>query len=438
MLKKKIIILCFVGLILVIGIVSGVRISKYAKEISERPMFYSKEVELGKYKEFSLEDYYITNKLIGENRYYIDDNSDLWGYGYNRYGQLGNGQADDLFTEVPFKIASDVVSVDASCNGYFCIYLTSEGELYGMGSNMLGLLGQEYDKQIHYMVEDYEEVVRPVLLMEDVAYARAGRESITALKTDGSVWWWGEYKSTYATDPSPETDNYWTAEEDDNNPAKMLYNSPHKILDDCIYATTGEWRGAAIDRKGDLYMWGLNLFGECGVAVTGDDYIRSPQKVLEDVHMVWPEKVELNSIRDDLPENPEYRAEYVFNTFVQLKDGTLLAAGRGLGDQVRTIGLTGDISVTTASSYSDTFVPVVLKQYSKGAIKRSLQTLEMGTSKEEVEKFLQRHGISYWDSVEFSVETGEHYVNEHTLSLEDGLYELKFDEQDKLNEVYLQ
>lgn len=280
--------------------------------------------------------------------------------------------------------------------------------------------------------------MRPVLLMEDVAYARAGRESITALKTDGSVWWWGEYKSTYATDPSPETDNYWTAEEDDNNPAKMLYNSPHKILDDCIYATTGEWRGAAIDRKGDLYMWGLNLFGECGVAVTGDDYIRSPQKVLEDVHMVWPEKVELNSIRDDLPENPEYRAEYVFNTFVQLKDGTLLAAGRGLGDQVRTIGLTGDISVTTASSYSDTFVPVVLKQYSKGAIKRSLQTLEMGTSKEEVEKFLQRHGISYWDSVEFSVETGEHYVNEHTLSLEDGLYELKFDEQDKLNEVYLQ
>ena len=82
MLKKKIIILCFVGLILVIGIVSGIRISKYAKEISERPMFYSKEVELGKYKEFSLEDYYITNKLIGEKRYYIDDNSDLWGYGY--------------------------------------------------------------------------------------------------------------------------------------------------------------------------------------------------------------------------------------------------------------------------------------------------------------------------------------------------------------------
>lgn len=94
-----------------------------------------------------------------------DDHSDLWGYGYNRYGQLGNGQADEMFTESPLKIASDVVSVDSSCNGYFCIYLTSEGELYGMGADMLGLLGQDSDKQIHYMAEDSIPVVKPVILL---------------------------------------------------------------------------------------------------------------------------------------------------------------------------------------------------------------------------------------------------------------------------------
>lgn len=59
-------------------------------------------------------------------------------------------------------------------------------------------------------------------------------------------------------------------------------------------------------------------------------------------------------------------------------------------------------------------------------------------SKTDVEKFLQRHGISYWDSVEYPIQNGEPEVNKHVLSLEDGIYELIFDEQYKLTAVYLQ
>ena len=74
------------------------------------------------------------------------------------YGQLGIGTVDslDTFYTEPIRIAENVVSVDASINGYFCIYLMEEGNLYGMGSNMLGLLGQEYDTAAVFSVNEYK------------------------------------------------------------------------------------------------------------------------------------------------------------------------------------------------------------------------------------------------------------------------------------------
>ena len=84
-----------------------------------------------------MEDFHIKNRVSGKNRYYIDENLVLWGYGFNDYGQLGIGTVDslDTFYKEPIRIAENVVSVDASINGYFCIYLTEEGNLYGMASS---------------------------------------------------------------------------------------------------------------------------------------------------------------------------------------------------------------------------------------------------------------------------------------------------------------
>ena len=84
-----------------------------------------------------MEDFHIKNRVSGTNRYYIDENLVLWGYGFNDYGQLGIGTVDslDTFYTEPIRIAENVVSVDASINGYFCIYLTEEGNLYGMASS---------------------------------------------------------------------------------------------------------------------------------------------------------------------------------------------------------------------------------------------------------------------------------------------------------------
>ena len=385
--------------------------------------------------EFDIEDYYIKNKVIVDNRYYIDEDHVLWGYGRNVYGQLGIGKADELgiiYTE-PIKIAENVVSVDCSVNGYFCIYLTADGQLYGIGSNMLGLLGQEYTEA--YTVEEYGKVTTPVLLMENVSYARAGREAIVALDKAGSVWWWGQYRATYSTQNNYDALLlYWQATEDESNPMKMFYIHPTKILEHCIYATTGDWSGAAIGQNGELYTWGLNIFGECGTEVTGDDYLRTPTKVLDHVRMVWPEKISFDSTEDDLLEIGRYDTTYHFNMFVQLQDGTMMAAGANLGDKEKTIAITGDLPEPSTSVYSDTFVPIAVEEFSEVEIRKKLQQLTWGMSMEETEDILTQAMIQYYRYFPSETEDdGNGYI-----VVENSRYSLYFDEDGHLNRILLQ
>ena len=165
-------------------------------EETEEPVFYADTMEeVALTNQFRMENYYITNKITAQTRYYIDQNAVLWAYGYNNYGQLGNGEVKDLdtFYRDPVRISGNAVSVDASVNGYFFIYLTSDGNLYGAGGNIHDILGKgQGDADI--AGESYRAVTSPVLLMENVAYARAGKESIAALRNDGTVWWWADMK----------------------------------------------------------------------------------------------------------------------------------------------------------------------------------------------------------------------------------------------------
>ena len=141
------------------------------------------EVRIGKE---TPEDYYITNVGDSGNLYTIDENNVLWGSGYNQYGQLGQGTTDyDLHT-TPVKIADDVIHVDYSMQGYV-IYLTKDGTLYGMGNNGTGALMKLGPfSPYSYANGEMYAVSSPRVLMNDVAYARCGREDVVAFK-DGCI-----------------------------------------------------------------------------------------------------------------------------------------------------------------------------------------------------------------------------------------------------------
>ena len=48
------------------------------------------------------------------------------------------------------KIAEHVVHVDCSVNGYFMVYLTENGDLYGVGDNMDGLMMNDVSEDPEY------------------------------------------------------------------------------------------------------------------------------------------------------------------------------------------------------------------------------------------------------------------------------------------------
>lgn len=237
---------------------------------------------------FSIEDYYITNRYTSAKHYYIDENGTLW---------KANTYDDELF-----QIAEHVVSVDAASWDNFCIYLTESHDLY--------------------MIEfDDENMSDPVLIMSDVAYARAGRDSVVILKQDKTAYFWGLYAVNYET------------------PNKMYAEEPMKIMDNCRYITTGNKTGAAISEDGELYTWGYNFYGQCGTEITEEEYILTPVKVMDDVKMVWIDKIYFNdSVKEVASFDP---ARYNYNTFVLTNDGILMAAGEDAGagffEEVRVI-----------------------------------------------------------------------------------------------------
>jgi alpha-tubulin suppressor-like RCC1 family protein len=113
----------------------------------------------------------------------IDIDGNLWGWGPNNHGQVGNGTIDAV--DQPFLILDNVESI---YGGMFA--LRTDGSLWGWGENRFGMLG----------VGTTENQLSPVHIMDDVASfipisiptEREGYPgSVMVIQTDGSLWAWG-------------------------------------------------------------------------------------------------------------------------------------------------------------------------------------------------------------------------------------------------------
>ncbi|HIX49126.1 MAG TPA: hypothetical protein H9981_09000 [Candidatus Mediterraneibacter caccavium] len=68
----------------------------------------------------------------------------------------------------------------------------------GWGADIDHILGADSDPEgspeVMIGQETFPAVTSPVLIEENVAYARTGGKCIVYLKNDGSVWWQGRYE----------------------------------------------------------------------------------------------------------------------------------------------------------------------------------------------------------------------------------------------------
>ena len=183
----------------------------------------------------------------------IDTNGSLWCWGWNKYGQLGNGTTEDQST--PIKIMDDVVAV--STGTYHTFAIKTDGTLWGWGSNTYYELGNG---------TDVDSTV-PVKIMDNVFDASAGNSFSAIIKDDNSLWTWG-YNYSGQLGNSSTNDGI----------------SPQQILEDVIDVSTGSNHMAAVTIDGTLWAWGYNDYGQLGDG-TGISR-KSPQKIMDNISAV--------------------------------------------------------------------------------------------------------------------------------------------------------
>lgn len=345
---------------------TDIKISKVTEDESMSGPYYTDDLEaLDRQKD--IESSYITERFNGWNHYFIDESGTLWGSGANDLWQLGIAEERyrnnyELKITTPVKIAENVIHVDMSTNSEFVIFLTEDGNLYGLGANLGGVLRMPVEDG--YRLNPWKNLAsEPQLLMTDVAFASAGMQSMSVLTKDGKVWWWGELRATTGT----------------AGPGHLYYGEPKLMLENARYTVCGHDTAAAIDQENNLWLWGCNVWGQCGLE--GNDYIKEPYLACSDVEMVWPEFLStrqnvydidlwwgMNPYRFTTEENV---VDYAYNTFIRKTDGKMYACGIDLGHYVKSVAYYGDIFVDDTDypenytrDYSPYFIPISVEEIS--------------------------------------------------------------------------
>lgn len=113
----------------------------------------------------------------------LTTNEDLYSWGYNNQGQLGNGNLGNLAT--PQKIGEGYVQVSAGL--HHSLGLKSNGDLYAWGWNRDGQLGMDTNT-----VKNNSRV--PILIGQGYVSIAAGENCSFGVKSNGDLYAWGYNK----------------------------------------------------------------------------------------------------------------------------------------------------------------------------------------------------------------------------------------------------
>jgi len=217
----------------------------------------------------------------------LDQNNALWGWGSNRFGELGDGT--NINRSSPVLIMENVAAVYAydfhttfsllgiSQNPYDhevdmrTFVITNDGNLYGWGMNEYGQLGDGTTTDSNM----------PVRIMENIASVYPSYFNTFAITIDGVLYAWGRNAQFYN---SFFMNGYFYALGDGTmydrlTPVRIMENVasmyPSHIADTNFLITT----------DGILYGWGSNDEGRLGDGT--DEHSLSPVRIMENITTVY-------------------------------------------------------------------------------------------------------------------------------------------------------
>src|ERR1700730_18541739 len=109
--------------------------------------------------------------------------SAAWAWGANSLGELGNGTTINSHTPVQVSGLSEVTAVAASQDGSYSLAAKSDGTAWGWGYNRFGQLGNGTTTSSLTPVQ--------VSGLSGVTAVANGNDHSLAVKSDGTVWAWG-------------------------------------------------------------------------------------------------------------------------------------------------------------------------------------------------------------------------------------------------------
>jgi alpha-tubulin suppressor-like RCC1 family protein len=175
----------------------------------------------------------------------LDENGHVWTWGTNRYGELGTGDTRPI-EQWPVQVPiDDVKMVDAG--GFYTVALKTDGTVWAWGDNYYGQIGDVQPRN----------VMSPVLVkgLSNITKIDAGYDHTLALDENGVVWAWGDgAEGKIGPIKGCEFGHHVTV------------SIPYRIegLNDVVDISAGDHNSMALDRNGDIYIWGVNDGGQFG------------------------------------------------------------------------------------------------------------------------------------------------------------------------------
>ena len=171
---------------------------------------------------------------------------------------------------MPVQVLVGVVAV--SCGDNYTAAIKTDGTLWMWGFNSYGQLGNGGSGNATNS-DGYPIQTMPVQVLDDVAAVSCGYSHTAALKTDGTLWMWG-----FNNHGQLGNGGGGNAADGDGYP---IQTTPIPVLDDVAAVSCGYSHTAALKMDSTLWTWGMNTCGELGNGTTTDS--STPVQVMEDV-----------------------------------------------------------------------------------------------------------------------------------------------------------
>jgi alpha-tubulin suppressor-like RCC1 family protein len=243
----------------------------------------------------------------GQHALALTDTGEVWAWGVNDDGELGNGTTDSSFLPVRVEGLDGVTMISAGLD-HNLAYRASDQTLWAWGSNALGQCAEPASVTTSL-------VPVPIPGLGPLAAISAGGTHSFALTTDGRVYAWGG--NYYGQLGTGDFDTRFS-------PTEIALPAPATAV------SAGNAHSAALlAPNGDVYTWGWNVFGQLGRGYQGTPGVGEPTPASAS-GLTGIAQISMGDLHSLALTTDGYVWAWGYNTEGQVGDGQYTSASTGI------------------------------------------------------------------------------------------------------------